>query len=488
MTTAATAQDTLFFDAQEALACARQRQPVQVYGNVHGCQVCYYTAAEELPERLDNLVHLHPSRMLETLVETRLRLPTWVVMPPWLPQDMQADYLRVVQTVLQEAAALRSKRAFDAMALIAKLPPHEMQAGRPLRILAFGYSHTTVTQYSCRGLIQGFQELGHDAHLIIEGNACEDLVLHHKLEAVIELDPDIVIHIDHHCPWYCRSGTIQVVWWQDPMPPLMQPTPLPWRREDLVYIIAGYFRAGVLGTGLAAERIRIQHFCVDDNVFHPPAVAGGRRRAVVFVGTAYGNLVNLNDPGEVELIRRIDALVDAGEPLSTERVQELAVACQVNPDHAVCRTMIYCTRDRFVRMLCRQQAIPVEVYGFGWEADAVVAPFFRGAVAHGPALAELYRSVTHALCLHPFLINHQRLAEIGACGCIPVGWDARGAAEPPHWEEETLYFTHEPGLHAAVAREVPTHPERFRDHFSYRRFAQRILDDARSEGLLPAAP
>ncbi len=483
--TAADAQDVVFFDAQEALACARLGRRVAGPGNVDGGQLCYYTAEEALPEALDNLVQLHPQRMLATLVETRLRLPTAVVMPDWLPQDMRAAYIRLVNTIVEEALRQRRERVAGLFARIAQMPAPESRTGRPLRILAFASRHSTVIQHASRGLIESFAALGHDARLVIEANDREHLDVTHLQQAVIEAAPDILILIDVHQPEFCPPGTIQVVWWQDPMPPLAQGAPLPWRDEDLVYILDGYFRAGVISTGLAPERVRTQQFCIDEGIFHPPVTEAGRRRAVVFVGTSYGALMHHDDPGERELIRQLDALVDAGEPLSTERVGELAAACNVDAPRAVCRVMMYCTRDRFVRMLCQQQAIPVEVYGYGWENDPLVVPFFRGPVAHGAALADLYRSVSHALITHAFLINHQRLGEVGACGCIPLIWDCRAVAEAPHWDAEALYFSDQSSLYAALARTVPTHPERFRDHFSYRHFAQRILADACSDGLLP---
>ncbi len=485
MSTAPVLEDAIFFDAQMALEQARKAQRVPVWGHCDGTQICYYTADAPLEERLDNLVHLSPERMIETLVFTRMRLPQAIVTPERMPQEMRESFVQSINTIMDEVRRLRQLLANQLGAEVAQLKRAPI-AGRPLRVLAVANRHTTVMQYASRGVIDAFRALGHEARLVIEADDREMLATCHIIQEMLSFAPDIVVNVNHHYASNCMPGSIQVVWWQDPMPALRDHEQIPWRREDMAYILDGFLREGVIGTGLAPERIRTQHFCIDDGIFQPPSDDSARRRAVVFVGSSYRNAVDAGNPGEAELISCIDAALDAGFRLDTAHLLDLAARCGVDAEQATCRTMVYCVRDRFVRRLCRQRELPVEIYGFGWDQDPEVAAFYRGPVQHGKPLADLYRGVSHALSLHPLFVNHQRLAEIGACGCVPVAWDCRATSEPPHWDEEVRFFRDEAGLQQALTRPARTYPQRFRSHFSYRRFAQRIIDDARADGLLPA--
>lgn len=122
--------------------------------------------------------------------------------------------------------------------------------------------------------------------------------------------------------------------------------------------------------------------------------------------------------------------------------------------------------------------LPVDVYGRYWDQDAEVLPYYRGELQHGEAVADVYRAARYALVCHPFEINSQRLAEVAACGCIPVVYDCRDVAEPPFWDDYCLFFKTAEELQNILRQclQPAKPPEGLAEQFTYRAAARRLID------------
>lgn len=135
----------------------------------------------------------------------------------------------------------------------------------------------------------------------------------------------------------------------------------------------------------------------------------------------------------------------------------------------------YIVRDTVVRWACELTHIDVEIYGRGWEYDPVIMSKYKGELPHGEAVAQIYQEASHALVPMPLVLNSQRLAEIAACGCIPVVYDIRHEAEPPHWDKECLFFTTKAKLAVCIQHPPPGSPLEIAKIFSYDAMARRII-------------
>ncbi len=468
--------DTVFTDLNQALETARLRQRVLLNSAVTGLQVCYYIGRQELPaDAPENLIQVPLDQFVNYFEGTRNRIPNCVTLPPQLSAAECREMATSIKTILHTVGLTRSRKAAEAIERYQKRPAKPLRGKRP-RVFAVASRETTVMQHCSRGLLEAFSRLGHQVRLEIETNDMQRLDIGHVVDAMASFDPHIVININHEANNNLPPDVVNVVWWQDPMPAMRAGAQLPWRPNDLVYTVLGnVFGPALERTGLPADRIHVQPFCVDAEIFCDHGAP--RQDKVVFVGSS-ASVELTGGAAEEACIAELAAHLENGE-VSEETV------CQICARHgfedryvALCKIFYYVVRDHLVRWLCRARGARIEVYGRDWDHDPVVAPFFKGELPHGRAVADVYRSAKYALVVHPISINSQRLAEAAACGCIPIVYDCRSVAEPPFWEDRVLYFRTPAGLAQCLKTSLPTDPDQFRAFFSYARFAEQILAHA----------
>jgi hypothetical protein len=255
------------------------------------------------------------------------------------------------------------------------------------------------------------------------------------------------------------------------MPSITEAQSLPWRERDIVLSLNATFDRHLERTG--ARNILRQQFCVDTDTFRlRPDVA--REDKMVFVGSSYSNRLH-HQPQEKEILRHFVQMMEAGAVITEDIVRDAADAHGLTFAHVYWDLLHYAVRDTTVRWLCETAPLPVEVYGHHWDGDPVVSPFFKGPIPHGEKVAKLYNGARYALVSHPFEINSQRLSEAAACGCVPLVYDVRSIAEPPHWNDECLFFTTRDELRAAFDRVPSGNTSVIATHFSYDALARRIL-------------
>ena len=119
----------------------------------------------------------------------------------------------------------------------------------------------------------------------------------------------------------------------------------------------------------------------------------------------------------------------------------------------------------------------MEVYGPGWEDNDSVKPFYKGITSHGKELADIYRAARYALVVHPFELNSQRLAEVSACGTIPIVYDCRHSSVQPHWENDLLFYSSIEGLKDILESGGGSPVPQIAEYYSYENFARRIIGD-----------
>lgn len=476
--------DSVFADLDVALEIAAKAQRVPLTPAATGLQVCYYLGDEPPPaDAPTNFVHVPIDRFASFLATSRLRPPRSVVgsRRAHSAGDRQA-FGTAVNHQMTRGMQDRLRRAMATIQRYKTRVPRPAEGGR-LRVFAAASRITTVMQFASAGLVRAFERLGHEVKFEIEQNEMETSDLYTLVVALEAFDPHLVININHQNNAMLPGDVVNAIWWQDLMPALSAGKPLEWRERDLCYAAAwNVLGLPIVATGLAPERVRVQPFCIDDTVFHDGPSDSVREDKVVFVGSA-ASVRLTGDAAEQRLVNELTRRLEEGQFLTEAEVTALSSAHGVDPRHGFHNVFYAVMRDVPVRWLCRSGA-RVEVYGRYWDKDPEVAPFFKGELAHGEAVAKVYRSARCALVVHPIEVNTQRLAEAAACGCLPIVYDCRSVAAPPYWEEQVLYFRTAAEL--ATQTRAAASPEAgvFGHHFSYQRFAQRILDDARP--FLPA--
>jgi hypothetical protein len=491
----ANAQDSIFYDPHKALEIARQQNRVARTQWISGLQICYYVGNTVLLDAPENLVHVPLENMAEFFSETRLRLPSAVVLPTASPQDDPQERLNrnrfatLVQRAMNEAGRRMERISYERTKATASCRV-AVTANEPLRVFAGASTSTTVMQYCTRGILDAFARLGHQTRLSIEQNDMERICWHEFQRESLEFSPHIVINVNHQNQELTPPGGVNVIWWQDQMECLTKGARLRWRDNDLVYVVMTSRLVPLLeATGLPRERIKVQPFCIDRSIFNDDPDNGRDQREdkVVFVGSSYCNGLS-GEANEKMLLGELEERFTAGEALTNEQVIDASKRHGVTQDHALRSVMHYVARDLPVRWLCQQSDIAVEIYGREWERDPIVAPFFKGELSQGRPIAEVYRSARWAFVLHPEMINHQRLGEVGACGCIPVVLDVRHHADGPFWDDQVLYFRTPMELRSCLARKPKVDAKLFGEFFDYAKFARRIIADAQPFFIRAEAP
>jgi hypothetical protein len=440
--------------------------------SVDSQQLCYFDG-EPFGHGPSNLVHLPAESVLETLVPTRLCLPTRI----FCGASIAAEQQDAIETTFKELLAqVQSQRHAAAVQLVGRAvaqPPPSID-GRPLKVLLIASRFTQVMQYASRGLGDALARLGCEVDFRIEGSDRECWTLMHNIMDYVDSGPHLFISINHFTRDWLHPDVFEVSWWQDPMSSLRNGVWVPERARSIV--LSAYPDLDDLLHSKGVKQVLRQGFCIDREVFHErPEIP--RSPKAVFVGGSYRPRLRsgLTD-AERRVLQRIEEMMLSGEGIRRTDLLALAERYGLQKERVLVDFWSYAVREITVRWLCQVPDLEVEVYGRCWEDDPLVRPHFRGELPHGEAVARVYNGACCALVCLPTEVNSQRLAEAAACGCIPVVWDNRATAEPPHWEQECLYFRSREDLHHCLHQRPPNPPHAIAEYASYDALAQRILD------------
>lgn len=474
------ASDSYFLDRATAYQCALQAARVDLsHPVITGLQLCYHDG-EPIANAPPNLVHLPAEEVVPVLTNTRLRLPTVAVPPGGASTQEKSQIDQLFQQLLEEINARRRSLVHSLMEKCLQDSPGPF--GERLRIFLAASRKTLVMQHASRGFARAFAELGHDVRFEIEQNDMEEITALHILDATAAHRPHVTFNINHANNEWLHPEVVNVMWWQDPMPRLVQNNPpITFRERDIVLSYDAIFDEYLRKAG--AETIHRQGFCIDSDIFKPNSGVG-RENKIVFVGSSYRqHMEKLSGPLK-QACNRLMAEFCAGKALTKELVTALAIEFDLEFDSLFFYRLNYVIRDTSVRWLCElseKLGIPVEIYGNYWDEDPVVKPFYRGRLEHGAAVAAVYNSARYALVCMPQEVNTQRLAEVFACGCCPVVYDVRVTSTLPHWDDNCLYYRTREELESALrAAPLPPTPEGAAEHFSYKNAARQVLDLVRN--------
>jgi len=351
----------------------------------------------------------------------------------------------------REAMVLAGREHIDARCRRvsdAELARRLRDAGPSLRVLLLASRFTTVLRHQVEDLRASLSELGAEVTVLMERAACERLGEAALARAVAETAPDLVITIDslrheHRClpPSLCFAG---------------------WIQDDLAHLRAAGMgerlgpRSFVLGTwtsryvrehGYPAERCialpRLTRAAALPSVA-PPASADeivyvsnhgvdpeARLRSMIRAacpGTASARVLErvgrgLIDAAAADRLPRTarelhPAVRSAAEDESVHAITDAAVSELAESLLLELVNPLY--RQQGVRWaieLAAERGLRVGLHGASWAGHPEFAPFARGPVEPGPALAALTRAATVSLQLEPYApATHQRLIDGLAAG------------------------------------------------------------------------
>ncbi|MBF0178029.1 MAG: hypothetical protein HQL63_14465 [Magnetococcales bacterium] len=476
--------DTLFLDGQRAVTAARQQNMVKLLnGHFSVKQICYHVDSIKLGVELETLFYIPVDQVYDFFYRTKWRFPRKIDFDSRSPEQVKI----VNKVASQINACMRDIKAENNQMLVRI---HEKNpvfiSGKMLRVYLLTSIRTTVMQYASRDVAKAFERLGCEVYLDIEKDERESLNDNHILQSIYSFNPHIVININNPNHYFnLHPDVYNVVWYQDPTPDIRSGKPLPWRKRDLVFSAYPAFDELIRATG--APVVERQDMCVDLACFRNTTPRDARHK-VVFIGSSYHHFLHAH-PVEERIFHLLRDMFEQGEPIPDTLIQDLARQTGI-PYIQINQYIFTCVvRNRSVEWLCElapDLAWEVEVYGRFWDRIPLVAPYYRGELHHGEAVATVYNQARYALSPHQRLIKSQRLVEITACGAFPVVNDDRLYTEPPHWEDKILFYRTRDELWECLHREPQHDPGVIAESFSYDALARRVLDKVSADsGWMP---
>ncbi|MGN7612438.1 tetratricopeptide repeat protein [Magnetococcales bacterium HHB-1] len=459
---------TLFFNPQTALETAKKKQRVRQNIAINAPQLCFYIGApfEEAP---DSLIALSVQDLHTFFTTTRYHLPTAIQFDNNDPvQVTHANQIcRFIASVL-----VKRLNQIDDIVLTKQRQKPIFDPNKPLRVFLSSSRETTVMQYCSRDIADAFRRLGCEVYFFIEQNEKERLWLDHKLQQMINFNPHAVININHvHNAWL-HEDVVNIIWFQDSMSNLIEGKTYSWRERDILFSVSPEIDR-LLQHNCKAPKPQRQPFAIDHHIFkkYPEVV---RQNKAIFVGTSYIPDIKQHLSSIKRAIKYLEKAMEQGEMIDETLATKLSYSYQL-PYRAIWPALCnYVLRKETVRWLCENPTHPVEVYGRFWHLHPEIKPYFKGEIAHGKALAKLYNQTRYALSTITIAIGSQRLAELAACGAIPLVYDCREGAEEPHWNDECLFFKTREDLHNILGKEPKNSPELIAQAYDYDVMAQKL--------------
>lgn len=334
-------------------------------------------------------------------------------------QRLLRDYLRSVKLVRQGKGP---------RAMLDKL-----DRGETLNILVPSSIHTSVLQYVAKDLCRAFEELGHNAKLLIEADGRHEVSPAVWAETMQSFSPDVVVFIDvlrasldplvpDHIPTLC--------WILDEMPRLEDPGTISRiSASDLTFVWGHHLVEKYKGT-LGYPHCQTLPFAVSPEVYYPD------KSIVPSDSLAY--VTNVGEVGEPkgypglwsrltqEFKLRGNARLDVGE-CKTLLLSVFEQGAWGLPDSGelsflsfqACQYARWHDRVGIAKALARA-GIALALYGKGWDKIPELAKFSKGSVAQGAELSRVYQS--HKVVLH---INrncnvHPRVLECMLAGTLVI--------------------------------------------------------------------
>ena len=453
-----------------ALNTAKQNN--RVYCNhptIDGRQVCFYNGKtfENGPE---NLVSVPFNELIHFFTETRYRKPQKLIVPDELEEPIKKEVIDTYNNAMTAVENQKNELASKLVEQVKSLKPDF--SDEQLRIFLPANRLTQVMQYSSKNIAKEISKAGHEAYLHIEDNDMEELNSIHFFQAILSFKPDVFFQINHLNNHFLHDEMINFVWYQDPMPAIQKKKPLPWRDNDIVMVYGKLQEDLVKACG--QHSIIQQSMCIDEEVFYCTPDTP-RKNKIVFVGSSYHQHISNYNDAQIMALQHFKTLFEQGITPDKKLISNIAEEHHISVAD-ITYGINYIVRDTSVEWLCSQNILPFELYGRGWNDSELTKSHNHGEVEHGKAVADIYRQAKFALVNLPWEVESQRLAEIIACGCIPIVYDARKYSDYIDYLGLLYYKTQDELLDILNRHEQINHLPDLPEKFTYSYLAKNIIN------------
>ncbi|MCF6340346.1 MAG: hypothetical protein L3J10_06325 [Sulfurimonas sp.] len=419
-------EDIYFFNSQEAFRVASQQNK---YNENNYLQVCYYDG-ERIDTDLVNLIHLPIENLVEFLAAGEHRIPSKVDFTGLeLSSSLKHEITVNFNMSIEHAKSYRNQYVLHYYKEIANA---KLDFNEPLRFYLSANANTQVMRHVSETIANVIEAQGYevDYHLY---NGTEDLAC---LKRIAEFNPHITININHFNNKFLNKNIFNFVWFQDPMPNLLNKNKVKIRERDFVFSLIPELDKLLDSINVPNKR---QSFCVNSNVYKVNQEIK-REKKIIFIGNSYYSQYYDLDENKY-MIKHIINLFENGESFTDLKIEEISKEFLVDKAFLALKIIPYIVRDLSVLWLCSMKSeYEIEVYGNGWDRYDTIAPFYKGVLQYGDDIANVYSGATYAFAPHQTYLLQQRVLEASSCGAIPITYDCRDITSEKIYEEAFCFF------------------------------------------------
>ena len=470
-------EDIYFVDAKEALKVASEQNRWGENGIF--LQVCYYDG-EKIESDLGNLIHLPIDNLLESLAYGTYRIPTKISFGNLeFSEAVKVDVELNFNLSMQQVQIYRNQ--LNAQYL-QNLQNAHLDFNQPLRFYLSASSSTRVMQYVSKNIADTLQEMGYDVmfelYIGIEDASC--------FKHIYEYNPHVTININHLNNNVLSEDVFNFVWFQDSMPVLLNDEKVVLRKRDYIYSLTRGLQEVVTKRGIANELLP---FMMNKKLYKARSNIK-KEKKIVFIGSSYAQrIVQIKDQsGFTQVFKEAVKIFEKNSCLKGLEHKESDVDYLMKKyeksQQFVENIYGYLMRDYCVEKLCTIESdYKIEVYGYGWENNPIVSPYFKGVVSYGEEISKIYNSATYGYCPGGYVLM-QRTLECAFSETIPLVLDVR-ADEQDEYDvriEEALELFKINELQEVLSREP--HKKKFdfiKQEYSYEHFLTKCIQIIQEE-------
>ena len=463
-------EDTYFLNSHEALEVASQCNRT---ADGYRLQVCYYEG-DKIESDLVNLVHLPIENLVDGLANGTYNIPTLINFDGLeLSASVRYQIESHFNLSIQQAKILREQKNY---VYAENFKNAKLDFSEPLRFYLMGHVQTRVMQHVAKNIADQLERMGFDVyfelfHGIEEQQCIKNLSL---------FNPHVFVSINHLNNQHLSQDIYNMIWFQDPMDILYSETEMQLRERDYVFSLVPMIDERLKVKNVPFER---QGFCVNQALYHQNELIQ-REKKIVFIGSSYAATLK-NTENEKEAVKKLQAMFLKGESFTQETINSLSNVYALSSHHVESRLIPYVVRDFALLELCKLDTqYSIEIYGWGWEKYAELAPYCKGSLEYGREIADVYSSATYAFAPHQQYTLQQRVFEASACGAIPIVYDCRDISKEDSYEEAFCYFKSLNDLEKIITADVKQKNfDTLLQNNTYESFIKKMLSKIKSNNV-----
>lgn len=468
--------DHYFTEYENAYNTAKEQKRV---GPFNQLEICYYNGVKQDDDEFINLIHLPLEEIYDYFSETPNRVPTNFVSN--IPdQNLKDKIQNHVSESIRHAWSKKNKICDHFKEEVSRLDPN---FDEPLRILFVTTNMTTVGQYITKNIENEFRKMGYETFISIESNEIqtwgandshENANYAWHLRNILDFNPHVIFTINWLNNTFLNDKVFNFVWFQDPMPILEDNTNLILRERDYYFYLVDDYRRKLINKGISEEKLFPLSMATNKEIFfYDNSIQ--KEKKIVFLGGDYTfdkNEIKIDDKIKEEIV----SLIQRNE-LTFDSIKNYSKKIQGEFQYFNDMVIPALVRRETILWLIKLENIKIEVYGPDtWLNVEQVAPFYKGLLPYGEAMAKVYNSAEYALVSHCTYRYQQRLFEISACGTIPIVYKGNLQEEEFHHEDNVLTFNTFSELQKLIGQKPKKDPKQISDDITYESLAKKIID------------